>query len=109
MTKIKIERGERRVTVEISGHAKYNPGNDIVCAAASMLASTFAQYAQKLFKAGVIEQMLAFEYTPSRVYVDYIIGDKATYQVMSSTLLDVLKTGYELLEEQYPKNVKALH
>lgn len=108
MTKVRIERGERRVTVEIKGHANYKGvlEADVVCSAASMLASTFAQYAQKLLAAGVIEDMIAFEYKVERVYVDFIVADKPVNMVMVTALVDIIRTGFDLLIEQYPKNVK---
>lgn len=108
MTKVKIERGERRVTVEIKGHSNYKgrPDVDIVCAAASMLASTLAQHAQKLLAGGAIEDMYGFEYKTERVFVDYLIKDNPACVVMGMTLADIIKTGFDLLVEQYPKNVK---
>ncbi|MCR5703001.1 MAG: ribosomal-processing cysteine protease Prp [Eubacterium sp.] len=42
MTEIKFSATAEGVELRVVGHANYNPGHDIVCAAVSMLVNTYA-------------------------------------------------------------------
>lgn len=45
------------VSLSVQGHAGYNPGNDIVCAAVSALVQTFEQSARDLTTDTIISSM----------------------------------------------------
>lgn len=90
------------MTVSMKGHANYHPGNDIVCAAASMLACTFTAALEREKSAGALEHLeilrdsgdLLVRYTPTPDSQDRI-----------SVILETIVTGYALLAGKYPQNV----
>ena len=107
MTIVKISKDGNRVRAEIAGHAGYSKrGNDIVCSAASMMASTLAQHVQKMAVSGQIERIGEFIYKPERFYVEFDTGAGSENAAAVDVMLDVIVTGYELLAEMYPDHVQ---
>ncbi len=73
--------------LEIKGHAGYKEiGHDIVCAAVSILAYTFIE----------VNDVDIIEYTVDAIILEY---DK-------DTDISFIKTGFELIEKEYPDNVR---
>lgn len=76
------------------GHADYNPGNDIVCSAVSMLFYAFVGY--------LVNSNIECKYTldsgNSRIEA---VGD-------AKECFEMLKIGVLQLEEKYPDNVKVV-
>jgi uncharacterized protein YsxB (DUF464 family) len=99
MTTIKIDKFDNRVLVEITGHAGYRPGNDIVCAAVSMLTSTLAQCVMDEEMQGniTIDYM---ELQDGNVNMDFNYIDSAAQKI--ETVIETVYTGFELLAEKYP-------
>lgn len=102
MTTCKINRDGCRYCVDISGHAGYNPGQDIVCAAVSVLAYTYMQCVRDMEEAGELEKM-RLEYMPGKVLVDVTAKPIACKHLDS--VIEVIETGLELLHHQYPGHV----
>lgn len=102
MTNVKIERLNNRVMVDITGHAGFNPGNDIVCAAISMLSSTLAQCItdEELSGNVTIDYM---ELQDGNNSMDFKYIDSASRRI--ETIVDTIYTGFEILAEQYPDYV----
>lgn len=102
MTNIKIDKLNNRLIVEITGHAGYNPGNDIVCSAISMLTSTLSQCIidEEMYGNVTVDYMSLQD---GNVNMDFNYIDSAEDKI--NTIIDTLYTGYELLAEQYPDYV----
>lgn len=85
-------------SIDLSGHAGYNPGNDIVCAGVSALVQTFVL---------AVEELTTTDIDVTRAEDGYI--ERITWDGMSpafNTLLDALTLGVGSIAESYPENVK---
>lgn len=84
--------------IVISGHAKYNDyGKDIVCSAASSIATTTINGILSLNK-----DSLSYENSVKGLEITINSTDKTT-QTLIENMINLLKE----LEEQYPTNVKV--
>ena len=84
---IEIKVTDRKL--EVRGHAGYaDKGEDIVCAAVSILAYTFI----------TLNDVEVIEYTVDTIVVEY---DK-------DTDISFIKTGFALIEKEYPDNVRIV-
>jgi uncharacterized protein YsxB (DUF464 family) len=101
MTEVTVEKKRNLIEIKIVGHAGYNPGNDIVCSACSILTYTLIQNlinAEKEDKAlRIISQDI------SNGYVCLLI-EPLRHRVY--TIIDVISSGFKLLQDQYPEFVK---
>ena len=96
MITAKLEKDSKKIKLSITGHAMYNPGNDIVCSAASVLgqaAVTMVQnmqgvYTEANMKPGNLEMI--------------VFGD--TEKIMDR--LAVMTTGFRMLSAAYPEYVE---
>ena len=96
MITAKLEKDSKKIKLSITGHAMYNPGNDIVCSAASVLgqaAVTMVQNMQGVYTEANMGpgnlEMTAF-------------GDAE--KIMDR--LAVMTTGFRMLSEAYPDHVE---
>lgn len=84
---IKIKVTDKRL--EIKGHAGYaGKGEDIVCAAVSILAYTFIE----------LNDVDVIEYTVDSIVVEY----------SDNTDISFIKAGFKLIEKDYPDNVRIV-
>lgn len=92
-------RYERTIpSMAITGHAKYaEPGQDIVCAAASALLNTVVASLRKEDDKYTIA-------TADRqgAYVSYVGKNKDK----ARCIMDTVHTGYACIAEQYPENIR---
>lgn len=103
MTRVQIKKTGDTYTITARGHADYNPGNDPVCAAISMLLFTLAQITEDLSSsndAKIIKRTLK----PGRVTM--IIKSSTPYWEYA---IKTIMTGFELLEHQYPDHVALIN
>lgn len=98
MTKIQVKKNELGIQeIKLSGHAFFSDyGNDIVCAALSMLSYTIGN------------QMLIIDEDNSKVEIKegFFLLANSTGNQKIILLFDTLFLGLKMLEEQYPKQVK---
>lgn len=96
-----VETGDSR-SLLVEGHAGYAPaGQDIVCAAVSVLTCTLAQCLQEIERKGHI-RLDTLAMLPGNTDIQWtVIGDKQE----SHGLLHVIWTGYALLARTYPNHV----
>lgn len=86
-------------TIDIDGHAGFNPGMDIVCSACSILGYTLlnaleSQHAEyKIMSED--EGNIHIVFKPMEHDAEY-----------TDAIITTVMTGYELLAEQYPNNVE---
>ena len=91
MIDIKIFIKPKYFSMRIVGHAAYNPGNDIICAAVSTISQTF----QRLYSE------MGYSGTEDSGYSE--VNGELTDDI--KPLLKFAITGYEGLANAYPDNV----
>jgi uncharacterized protein YsxB (DUF464 family) len=97
MTKIEIYKDDINYVVNIEGHAMYNPGNDIVCAAISALACTLCAAVDDF------DTYKEIDIANGHVHIEY--EDINDY---FKDRLNMIIKGFQMLEERYEKNVRCL-
>lgn len=96
MTNINYTRHECGFTIKADGHAGYaNSGQDIVCAAVSVLLQTLA------YRVMDLTLDYTFDISNGHFYLS-TTGCKQTNESFNTIL-----TGLELLESEYPNHVKV--
>lgn len=97
MINISVKSSEDTIELSAQGHANAAPkGEDIVCAAATILIRTLA----KTLEAAV----------PNMVKADVSDGKASIsvtgYDPVAAVAIETVCTGFRLLQEQYPENIK---
>lgn len=93
MIRITVQRKENGWALSMDGHAEYCSGQDIVCAAASMLFFALAGRLQELGRGECVERCQSGE---ARVFVPDGLSDA----------FRVILCGFRMLQEKYPENVR---
>lgn len=97
MTEIKCEYNETEIEISMCGHAGYGPvGCDIVCSAVSILSTTLAQ--------ALINNTKHIKYKLEPGNVSIKVENTPETRLIVKTIM----TGFELLQEEYKKNIKIL-
>ena len=104
MTDIRYEEDGRHVRLTLNGHAQYADTNDIVCAGISTLTYTLGNYLDDAADRGRIMGLL-FRDTPGDMVIEFDTVDPEEWQEIKRLIL----TGYEMLSEHFPDNVKVGH
>lgn len=105
MTTITYTRNNDRISVDINGHAGFDEiGRDIVCAAVSILSYTLRAVFTKNSSNGNAEDY--FEDAGNGCMFFGILVKKNHDIVFAE--IDAVFKGFELLEENYPKNIKII-
>lgn len=100
MTDVAMEKRGTQYEVAVRGHADYRPGNDIVCAAVSTLTYTLAQVLEDMKEEGELDCEITLECGKAEFLIYPWDGEKL------ETVLQVIRTGFELLAHRYPLNVR---
>lgn len=96
MTTISIGISENQFKIKLNGHADYNPGNDIVCAACSVLIETLIR---------TLEEM---EH-PYKSTIESGHAEVETHSKAADPYFYMAYVGYKALAEAFPENVKVIH
>lgn len=100
MTEVSLHEDNDLITLTVSGHAEYTQdGADIVCAACSALAGTFATMISNL------PVMKSVKFDNGRAKITINRNSCGTYSLQIKHAIDFIMLGYRLLEERYPDNV----
>lgn len=89
--------------LRVNGHAGYNPGNDIVCSACSILTFTVWQAVHDLEDEKLLKNIVSFKN-------DGYMSIKAEL-ININTSLNVLRgivRGFEMLADEHPENVEVI-
>lgn len=86
------------VSLSVQGHAGYNPGNDIVCAAVSALVQTFEASAREFTTDEIISSLEDG---------DAVIAWPRAPTAELSLLIDSLYLGLCMMAASYPNNVSV--
>lgn len=99
MTHIELIREGNRTEISILGHADYcAQGPDIVCAAVSTLSGTFVQCLNDLEEDG---KLWLYEADVLSGCVKIKVEPKGEAIKQTNQIIDVIMTGYLLLENKY--------
>ncbi|HNW87270.1 MAG TPA: ribosomal-processing cysteine protease Prp [Candidatus Limiplasma sp.] len=109
MTKIVFRQNHRHFIATFSGHANAprTGGNDLVCAAASMLAQTLMQGVMDESKRGNIQSVKhnCMNERDGAVSVEIVATDEGFPQVLG--LFSGIASGCAMLANQYPDSVSV--
>ena len=102
MVSITYDCGKFELKVE--GHAGVAPaGEDLVCAAVTMLVRTFAENAKQMDRAGIASGV-QIELKDGSAHV--LCRPAKKYRAVAKAVLQAVCIGFELLEREYPEHVR---
>lgn len=100
MTNITVEKNGDRHILHIEGHAGYGTyGNDIVCAAVSILGYTWINELLILEERKQVKNVV-YEEDNGKLFVEFSGGDNAV-----NTAYETILTGFEALQQNYSENI----
>ncbi len=106
MTTARFNRKGGGYDITITGHADFNPGLDIVCSAVSMLSYTLMQCLKDAEDNGCLTEC-SINTKSGDVYIS--VKPEQFYRKLLENTVDTIITGFELLADKYPDNVKLFH
>lgn len=99
------EKCTRRLILQLKGHARAGKeGQDLVCAAASILTYTAAQFFSYLYAEGKLDCVPELRLEQGDSYLSALPKEEFADEALHG--LYVLCLGYELLAKQYPENLR---
>lgn len=100
MTNINVEKEGDRHILHIEGHAGYGTcGNDIVCAAVSILGYTWLNELLIMEEREQVKNV-SYEEDNGKLFIEFSGGDKAV-----NTAYETILTGFETLKQNFPENI----
>lgn len=103
MTHITVNKKDNRYSIKLNGHANYAPnGQDIVCAATSMITFMLLQMIDNM---NARNEVSIIRKRQEEGFVDVEISVRKAYQNSFDIVLEVILTGYKLLGNKYPNNI----
>lgn len=106
MTTARFNRKGGGYDITITGHADFNPGLDIVCSAVSVLSYTLMQCLKDAEDKGCLTEC-SINTKSGDVYIS--VKPEQFYRKLLENTVDTIITGFELLADKYPDNVKLFH
>ena len=105
VAKFEMDASRLMVSLHVKGHAGQNePGHDIVCASASILAYTLAQNIKMSEERGHLKYSPKIKLKEGDSIITCRAKDEDAYTEILHTFL-VIQTGYVLLAHNYPQYV----
>ena len=107
MTVVKFTMDERKqsATLRVKGHVGWNvAGDDIVCAAISILAYTLAQNIKIAYERGLLKYLPRIKLKEGDAIITSRAADSDAYNEILHMYL-YTQTGYQVLAHNYPKYV----
>ena len=104
MTSASVIENDDTYHVCVTGHAGYNPGNDIVCAAISTLTATLGDFFRRLDYKNHTSIVTCLIYTSG----EFILTVKKHFHAEreARAAMDMFLIGMESLAANYPHNVR---
>jgi uncharacterized protein YsxB (DUF464 family) len=104
MTSASVIENDDTYHVSVTGHAGYNPGNDIVCAAISTLTATLGDFFRRLDYKNDTSNVTCLIYTSG----EFVLTVKKDYRTEreARAAIDMFLIGMEALASNYPNNVR---
>ena len=104
MITVKFSRDDETISLKMIGHALCGKsGNDLVCASASTLAYTIAQYVLMMTKDNMLLETPTIVMEEGLAHIE--CKPKATYFNEAEHAFLVVEIGFCLLQENYPQAV----
>lgn len=103
MIEIRSYKGENNIWLTMDGHACYHSGNDIVCAAASILSQTLLNALREMEGEG---ELKAFHAEDTREGELYLKAETWSHMEKLLILYDAFIQGFQALADAYPENVR---
>jgi uncharacterized protein YsxB (DUF464 family) len=101
----KEHRHNKTISIKIKGHAQTAPeGEDLVCAASSAYGFQAIQTVKSMFEAGWLVRKPKMRIDKGDIHIS--LRPKNEYYTVVINMLQVVATGYQLLENSYPDNVQ---
>ena len=104
MTQVTISEADGKAVIDIEGHAGFNPGNDIVCAAISTLSDQLNNMLLAMSEKGQLEKIF-IKRSDGHHHAEICI-DKA-YDREWQAVKEMALTGFRMVSESYPDYVKV--
>ena len=105
MIKVTVIAEGKKLSLRLLGHAGYaEHGKDIVCASASILAHTVAQFVTEAERQGDLEASPTIRLEEGNVFIS--CQPYASSLKMMQNVYLFAKMGYILLEHNYPQHVE---
>ena len=100
MTQMTIHEDDKHVKIDIVGHAGYNPGNDVVCAAISTMSYALINSLERLMDGFMINELTVVD-EPGNFHITFT----KIYKFRSRwyAIRDFFMTGMEMISEEYPE------
>ena len=107
MIKVTFTEEGEKLSLRLEGHAGYAEiGKDTVCASASILAYTVAQFVRDVDKRGGLKSPSEMKLEPGEAFIS-CEPDKSHLNTMKNLYL-FAKVGYMLLKHNYPQYVDII-
>lgn len=103
MTIAKLYNDKHITMLEIKGHADFNPGNDVVCAAISTVAYNLINVVREFVQEGKAEIL---ELTEESGHIRFDFKMEAVRPLVIIT--NYALTGLEMIAEQYPEHLEVI-
>lgn len=108
MTKAIFKQNGNIFRVKFEGHAEFNPGNDIVCAACSVLMCALYNNLIDYANAGLIKVIESKrDEKTGFLYIRFKAKDGVAGYIEAA--VKVIARGFELLKAEYPDNVDFIY
>ena len=105
MITVTLNRKADTLSLYVTGHAGYaSPGQDIVCAAASILVYTAAELALDMERRGQLRRAPALNLKPGDAVIRFAPGDAGRQR--AETGLETVGYGFTLLAKKYPRCIR---
>jgi uncharacterized protein YsxB (DUF464 family) len=104
---IEIRFNPKGNVLRMNGHADFNPGNDVICSAASVICYTLAQNYQFCFDRGELEKPPHIKLEGGNVVL--AATPKRKYRKAFNVMVNAVLVGFVLLANQFPDNVKLVN
>lgn len=100
---VRVTINSKRHALIIKGHAgSAEPGHDLVCCAASILAESLSRYLNTKMKDGALE-MLMDHVEPGDVKI--IAWPESTNEKQIGAVFEMIREGFQAMAEEYPKYI----
>ena len=101
MTQLTIHEAVGTVHIKIDGHAGYNPGNDIVCAAISTMCYAFINQLEAMYSREELEDLQIID-EAGHIEIRLKKDMSRTGRQYWNATRDYFITGMEMIAEQFP-------
>ena len=96
-----------RIRLDVEGHAQQaEHGQDIVCSAVSILTYTAAQIVKNMIDRGWCIGTPTVELESGNAHIEATVS--MFHYDEASAMMEVIKTGYTLLQHNYPQYVRLI-